>query len=132
MPSTTALALSLMTNGLGQPEFPGINMMGGTLSGIPVITSEYVPTVTAGALVILVNASDIYWADEGGFSVDMSQEASLQMNDTGASHNSVTPAAVALVSMFQTNSVAFRAERTVHWARRRPSAVAVLDDVLWG
>jgi len=132
MPSTTALALSLMTNGLGQPEFPGINMMGGTLSGIPVITSEYVPTVTAGALVILVNASDIYWADEGGFSVDMSQEASLQMNDTGASHNSVTPAAVSLVSMFQTNSVAFRAERTVHWARRRTSAVAVLDDVLWG
>jgi hypothetical protein len=34
--------------------------------------------------------------------------------------------------MFQTNSVAFRAERTVNWARRRPSAVAVLTGVNWG
>jgi HK97 family phage major capsid protein len=141
MPSVTALALSLMVNPLGQSEFPGINMNGGTLFGLPVIVSQYVPTAydpdgsgtdfVSGAMVALVNANDVYLADEGGVSVDMSQEASLQM-DNAPTNNSATPTATTTVSMFQTNSVAFRAERTVNWARRRPSAVAVLTGVNWG
>lgn len=140
MPATTALSLSLMLNPLGQPEFPGINMNGGTLFGLPVIVSQYVPTdfdsdgagtdFAAGALVALVNASDIYLADEGGIEVKMSQEASLEMSDT-PTHNSTSPTAAQLVSMFQTNSVAFLAERTVNWAKRRPTAVAALAGVNW-
>lgn len=127
MPATTALALSLMQNPLGQAEFPGISMNGGTLFGLPVIVSQYVPDGT----VVLVNASDIYFADEGGVAVDMSREASLEMADN-PSHDSDTPAPAELVSLFQTNSVAFRAERTLNWAPRRDEAVAVLSDVAWG
>src|SRR5690606_2133183 len=63
MSSATALALSLMVNPLGQPEFPGVSMAGGTFLGLPVITSEYFAAVTAGGYVALVNASDIYFAD---------------------------------------------------------------------
>lgn len=125
--AVTALALSLMLNPLGQAEFPGISMTGGTFFGLPVIVSQYVPT----GVVALVNASDIYLADEGGIAVDMSREASLEM-DSAPTHDSTTPTDVDLVSMFQTNSVAFRAERTVSWARRRPSAVAHLSGVAWG
>src|SRR5699024_10126685 len=44
MPATLALALSLMQNPLGQSEFGGITMNGGTLFGLPVIVSQYVPT----------------------------------------------------------------------------------------
>lgn len=131
MSATTALALSLMTNPLGQAEFPGITMNGGTLSGLPVIVSEYIPTDSSGSLVLLVNAQDIYLGDEGGFTVDMSREASLQM-DSAPGHNSTTPTAAQLVSLWQTNSVGFRAERTLNWAKRRDSAVAVLDNVNWG
>jgi HK97 family phage major capsid protein/HK97 family phage prohead protease len=131
MPATTALALSLMQNPLGQSEFPGISMSGGTLFGLPVIVSEFVPTDSGGAIVALVNASDIYLADEGGIDVDMSTEASLQM-DNAPTHNSTTPTAAQLVSLWQTNSVGFRAERTITWARRRASAVAYLTDVNWG
>ncbi len=128
MGSTTALALSMMTNPLGQPEFPGISMTGGTFAGLPVIVSDYIPAGT----VVLANASDIYLADEGGIQVDMSREASLEMADNPA-HNSDTPTgATSLVSMFQTNSVAFRVERFINWARRRPSAVAVLTGATWG
>lgn len=127
MPATTALSLSLMQNPLGQAEFPGISMNGGTLFGLPVVVSQYVPAGT----VVLVNASDIYFADEGGVAVDMSREASLEMADN-PSHDSDTPTAAELVSMFQTNSVAFRAERTLNWARRREEAVAVLSGVDWG
>jgi len=37
-----------------------------------------------------------------------------------------------MVSMFQTNSVAIRAERTINWMRRRTQAVAYLTSVSWG
>ena len=75
--------------------------------------------------------SDIYLADEGGVQVDMSREASLETNDA-PTHDSDTPTAVSLVSMFQTNSVAFRCERFINWQRRRASAVAILTGATWG
>lgn len=130
MPALVALTLSLMRNALGQREFPDITMNGGTLEGLPVITSENVTSDDYGAIVAIVNASDIYLADDGGIAVDTSREASLEM-DNAPSHNSGTPTAAQLVSMFQTNSVAIRAERTINWARRRDSAVAWVRDVLW-
>lgn len=132
MPATVALALSLMVNPLGQAEFPGINMNGGTLFGLPVIVSEYVPTVSEGAYVALVNASDVYLADEGGITVDMSREASLQMDDAPTSHDATTPTATSLVSLWQTNAVGFMCERTINWKSRRSEAVQVLSGVNWG
>lgn len=131
MSATTALSLSLMYNPLGQREFPSLSMTGGTLFGLPVIVSEYVPADSSGAVVILVNASDVYLGDEGGVAVDLSTEASLQMLDN-PTNDSITPTATPLVSMFQTNSVAFRAERTINWLKRRQDAVAMLSGVQWG
>jgi HK97 family phage major capsid protein len=131
MSATTALSLSLMQNPLGQAEFPGISMTGGTLFGLPAIVSEYFPTDSDGGLVVLINASDIYLADEGGFAVDISREASLQMLDN-PTNDTTTPTATSLVSLWQTNSVGFRAERTINWARRRAASVAVLTGVNWG
>lgn len=77
---------------------------------------------------VLVNAPDVYLADDGGVAVDMSREASLEMQ-SAPTHDSTTPTAVELVSMFQTNSVAIRAERWINWKRRRDAAVAVISDV---
>jgi hypothetical protein len=125
MSSGNALALSLLVNGLGQAEFPGIGMAGGTFAGMPVITSEYI-----GSYVALVNASDIYLGDEGGISVDMSTEASLEMLDSGFTQN--PPTGASLVSLWQNNLVGLRAERTLNWARRRSSAVVYLTGVAWG
>ncbi|HBO4749089.1 TPA: phage major capsid protein [Pseudomonas aeruginosa] len=129
MPATTALALSLMQNPLGQAEFPGISMTGGELFGLPVIVSEYIPTASAGAVVALVNASDIYLGDEGGVDLSMSTEASLQMDNAP---DNPTTASTVLVSLWQRNLVGFRAERSINWARRRASAVAYLTGVNWG
>lgn len=129
MSASRALYLSLMVNALGQPEFPGLTMRGGTFMGLPVLVSNY----TSGDIVALVNAGDIYLADEGGVAVDMSTEASLQMMDNPTNDViSTTPVATDLVSLWQTNSVGFRAERTLNWMRRRTSAVAWLDSVDWG
>jgi HK97 family phage major capsid protein len=84
MSSTTALALSLMRNPLGQPEFTDVSMNGGTFQGLPVITSQYVAGLggsPVGNLLILVNASDIYLSDDGQVVIDASREASLEMAD---------------------------------------------------
>lgn len=132
MTTLTALALSLMQNPLGQAEFPGITMNGGTFFGMPVITSEYVPTDTAGSIVVLANASDIYFADDGEIAVDMSMEASLQMLDNPTNTPVGATVPTTMVSLWQTNCVGFRAERTLNWFKRRASAVAVLSDVNWG
>ena len=131
MNGTTALALSLMTNALGQPEFPSVSMSGGTLNGVPVIVSEHIPTDSTGSIVVMANAGDIYLGDEGGVMVDMSREASLEM-DNAPTHNSDTPTGSSLVSLWQTNSVAMRAERFINWKLRRASAVAYLTGVNWG
>lgn len=125
MGATTALSLSMMTNPLGQSEFPGISMSGGTFQGMPVIISENVPT----GVVALVNTSDIYLGDEGGIDLSMSTEASLQMDNAP---DNPTTATTVLVSLWQRNLVGFRAERSINWARRRASAVAYLTGVAWG
>lgn len=127
MSATAALNLSLMQNALGQSEFSGLGMSGGILGGLPVIVSDYVPVGT----VIMVNAQDVFLADDGLVTIDASREASLEMADNPA-HNSGTPtAATGLVSMFQTNSVAIRAERYINWAKRRAAAVQYVAGAEW-
>jgi HK97 family phage major capsid protein len=132
MPATLALSLSLLRNSLGQPEFNGLTMRGGMLEGIPVIVSQYAANASgAGNLVIAVNTREVFLADDGEVTVDASTEASLQMLDN-PTNNSATATATTMVSMFQTNSIALRAERFINWAKRRAAAVVYMDDVNWG
>lgn len=126
MSATTALGLSLMRNALGQVEFPGVSMNGGTFVGLPVIASEYVPTSSTGHFVVLANAQDIYYADDGDVRIDTSQHASIEMSDDPENESGT------VVNMFQTNRVAFRAERRLDWMKRRATAVQVLKNVNWG
>lgn len=125
MSGLTALKIMGMLNPLGQREFPGVSLQGGTFFDLPVIVSNYV-----GDYLSLVNAEDIHYGDEGGIEIAMSTEASLEM-DSEPTGDSDTPTPAELVSMFQTNSVAFRAERTMNWSRRRPSAVAWVNNPAW-
>ncbi len=125
-----ALRLSLLLNTGGTDfAFPNITVNGGTFLGLPVIVSNSVPhSTSAGAIVALVVPSDIYLADDGQVAIDASTEASLQM-DTAPTNNSATPTATTLVSMFQTNSIAIRAERVINWARARDYGVGYIDNV---
>ena len=106
--------------------YPDMTLLGGSFQGLPVIVSQYV-----GDQLVLVNAPDIYLADDGGVAVDMSREASLEMQSEPTG-DSTTPSPVELVSMFQTGSVAIRAERWINWRRRRTAAVAVITGVNYG
>lgn len=132
MSQSTALALSLMQTDLGNAEFPGITMQGGTFQGLPVITSESVPATggspTDGGLIILAKAGDILLADDGGVSIDASREATLQMDD---SPDSPATASTNLISMFQHNMMAIRAEREVNYKLRRSASVQYISSVLY-
>ena len=142
MASTTAMALGLMLTSLGQAAFPTVTMAGGSLYGMPVIVSDYVPGgggSPASRMVLLVNAGGIYLADEGGISIDMSREASLEMLDNPTNAVSLPggspagqPVHTTMVSLWQVNAVGFRAERTITWAKRRTSDVQMLSNVVWG
>ena len=129
----TARAIASLRGPLGEKEFDGMSPNGGTFEGYPVIVSGYIDRLsdTSGNLLVFVNASDIWLADDGQVAIDASREASLQMDD--APTNASEPvAATAVVSMFQTNSIAIRAERYINWAKRRANAVQVLSGVNYG
>jgi hypothetical protein len=128
MGSSNAAALAMMVNPLGQPEFSSMTPTGGSLFGMPVIASDYV----GAAIVVLVNTSDIYLADDGEIAIDASREASLEMSDAPTSNSTTPTGATSMVSMFQTNTVAIRAERTINWLRRRTPSVAYLTSADWG
>jgi len=127
------LSLALMRNALGQPEFPGSSRTGGTLEGLPLIVSQHAHTAAAGDMLIAANADAIALADDGQVTVDASREASLEMSDapTGDA-GAATPVATSLVSMWQTNSLALRAERFINWKKLRSGAVVYMEDVVWG
>jgi len=131
-PNTVALALSLMRNSLGGREFDGIGVKGGTLEGIPVIASQYAHTAAAGNMLIAANASMIGLADDDVVTVEASREASLEMSDAPVGTADGTQAAVALVSMWQTNSIALRAERFINWKKLRGGAVSFINHITWG
>lgn len=120
MSPSNAFALSIAMNALGQPAFPGITPSGGTLMGYPVITSG-----TAAALVVLVHAPSILFADEGGVRIDVSREASVQMESAPVPAPAVYDPLLVNVSLWQNNLVGIRAERMITWIRARANAVQV-------
>lgn len=120
----TALKLSLKRTSQDVRAFPDITLTGGTWFGLPVIVSNSVPSsVSGGTIIVLVDASEIFLADDGDVVIDVSQEASLQMNSTPSA------GAQSLVSLWQNNLIGVRAERFINWARRRNSAVVYIDAV---
>lgn len=129
MGAKIASRLAMLQKPLGQgSEFPGLTLRGGEFLGFPAIVSNYVPAET----VVFLNADDVYFGDEGGFEVKMSTEASLEMLDNPVGDSVAPTGAASMVSMFQTNSTAFLAERHLNWMKRRANAVQLLTQVKWG
>jgi HK97 family phage major capsid protein len=112
---TNALALTNALNPLGQPLFPGMAQGGGMIMGYKAIASQ-----SAGTTVALVQPSAILYADDGGVTIDVSREASLQM-DTALDNPPL--ATTLLTSLWQMNLVGLRAERFINWKKARTGVV---------
>jgi HK97 family phage major capsid protein len=120
-----AFNLGTMVNALGQTAFPGINMDGGNLLGVPVITSN---ATALASQIVAVHAPSIMVADDGSVSIDMSREASLEMESTPADPVIAT---TVLISLYQQNLVGLRAERNVTWLKARADSVRRIHTVAY-
>lgn len=124
----TALALSMLRTSQDVFAFPTISMTGGTFFGLPVITSSNIsldygsPSAT---YITLLDAAEILLADDGGVTLDVSREASLQMDSAPLA------GAQSLVSLWQNNLIGLRAERYINWVKRRASASYFIDGVTY-
>jgi len=131
MTETQAMRLGMIVNAFGQPEFPGIGAGGGTIFGLSVVTSENIPAEggsPAGNRIILLKPGEIFMADNGGIVVDVSREASVQMNTTP---DDPATASTVHVSFWQNNLVGIRAERYINWLKRRSAAAVIIEGAVY-
>jgi HK97 family phage major capsid protein len=109
MSPNNALVLSFQKNAMGGPMFPDLTANGGTVNGLQIITSG-----SAGSIVVGFIPEMILYADDGGVTIDVSREASLQMADNPADPADAT---TVYVSLWQNNLVGLRAEWFVTWLK---------------
>ena len=123
------LALGSMINTFSQPSFPGLNETGGMFGGRKVYAGD---NVTPGQIVA-IRPQDVWKIGDGGVQVSMSDVATVEMNDAPAGRSD-TPVAMAshTVSMFQTESTAFKVVRRINFQKRRSNAVVYIDNAEYG
>jgi HK97 family phage major capsid protein len=121
----SAIYLGLARGATDAPAFPSMTT-GKTLLGYPVVTST---SMALGAgpgflgTIILLDQPQVLLADDGSVSLDVSREASLQLDSAPT-----TPPAP-LTSLWQQNLIGIKAERYIYWMRRYDPAVQVLTGV---
>jgi HK97 family phage major capsid protein len=119
MNEANAFGIGLSVNGVGNPLFPGFNGTGGgKLMGVDTVISNNV-----GARVILVHTPSILFADEGGIRIDVSREASVQMD---SAPTDTVDATTVYLSLWQRNLVGLKAERIITWKVARATAVTYI------
>lgn len=122
MSPARALAIGSMLTPLGVLAFPNLNMDGGYLMGVKVITSNN----SSGSQITLFIQDEIFLSEDAGPQIDISTEASIIMDGAPASASS-TP-----VSMFQNNLVAIRIGQFINWQKRRALAAAFISGAAYG
>lgn len=120
MSEANAFALGTALNPLGQPLFPGLGLNPMAADQPRALLIPVLPSQAVGTNVILLDARGILYADEGGVNIDVSREASVQMNTTP--DNPATDATV-LRSLWQENLVGLRVDRFINWKRARLASV---------
>ena len=119
---SNAAMMGLQRDAMGNAIFPGVSADGGSAGGL-----KLVPSNAAGTNVIAVQPDGILYADDGGVTIDVSTEASVQMNDAPAPADATT----VYRSLWQDNLVGLRAERMINWLRARPKSVYYLTDAVY-
>lgn len=111
MQPDTALSLARLRTG-DVRTFPDVGANGGSIWGVPVITSGSVPASN----IMLIDAAEVLVA-EGDLTIEASNQATLDMN------GSTTPN----FSLWQRNAIGIKIVRTIRWQKRHPAAAAYLS-----
>jgi HK97 family phage major capsid protein len=115
----TAAWLGGLQNLQGNLAYP--TLANGTLLGYPVKTTSLQPA----SEILLIDQEQVLLAEDGSVTVDVSREASVQMDTAPA-----TPPAP-LVSFWQQNLVGLRGEQFINWMRARDTAVVQITGVTY-
>lgn len=121
----TVINLSMLRTAQDVYAFPEVAQ--GRFRGYPIVQSTAVPMdgTTGETIMVLLSASEILLADDGDVTLDVSREASLQLDDSPTSPPST------MVSLWQQNMLGLRAERFIYWMLRNSAAVQVLTGVTY-
>jgi HK97 family phage major capsid protein len=112
--------LSAMAAGLGVE----VSASAPSLLGYPVIVTNAVPDV-----VTILDPESILLADDGPTTITNSRHGTIEMNTTPTDP---TGAATVLVSLWQHNLVAVRAERVINWQRPGDGGAATITGATYG
>lgn len=126
MRGRTAAFLSTLRGTGGGLAYPGMGIRGGELLGLPALVSNGVPydsNSPTETSISLVCASEVWLADDGAAQIELSQQASLQMDSAPAE------GAQAMVSLWQAGLSAVKVTRFVNWKLRRATGCAVITGV---
>ncbi|HEX8013529.1 MAG TPA: phage major capsid protein [Casimicrobiaceae bacterium] len=104
MKPSTAITLAGKYNTAGDLAFPDIRVNGGTLLGIPVLT-----TANSPAQITLLDASEMLLSDDGQAEISTTDKAALQMADNPST------GAQSMTSLWQENLWAIKAVREIAW-----------------
>ena len=118
MSETNAFSMGLQRDFSGNRLFVGVGASGGNVEGMTIIGSN-----AAGSNVYALAGSQILYADDGGVTIDVSREASVQMDSAPTNPADAT---TILTSLWQNNLVGLRAERFITWKRASNNAVKYL------
>ena len=101
----------------------------GSLNTIPIIDSATVPAKT----LVLVDAADFVVVGGDAPRMEMSDQATLHMEDTNPTDLVASPSTVAAPqrSLFQTDSLALRMILPLNWLQRRAGTVSYVTGVTW-
>lgn len=122
----TATGLALERDTGGTFLFPDIGPRGGTLLGIPTLTSRGSPTDTSGGQITLLDPTGIAVGFGSG---------ELAANNSGGifmSDDPETDGVGTMVSLFQTETVAIKSVQEANWEQQRDDGVVVLTGASYG
>lgn len=130
----TAAAIALWRDSGGGVAFPDAGPSGGSLLGLPMVTSRAVPrdSSPASGMIALVDGSGIAVSLEG-MEITMSKATSLEMTDAPTAEGfTPSPQSVTTVSLFQTDIVALMVTMFANWETQRTGAVSVVTGANYG
>jgi len=125
MSPATAANLASLTGQSDLNAFPFVTARGGSLFGLPVLTSSALDLVGSPGerAVLLVDFAQVAYVDDGLTDVALSEYGAVQLDDAPAA------GAQTLVSLWQNGLVGAQATRLVSWRVMRPGAVVALRNV---
>lgn len=122
---STATSLSLMRGTDGALAYPHIGVLGGSMAGLPAITSAACEASGSPGenFIVLLEAGEVDLADDGAGDVEFTEHAAIQLDDTPIA------SAQPLTSLWQNGLFALKASRYANWRARRDVVASVLRSV---